>query len=313
MLNRIFIALVLSVLAFDTQAHAGKVGQPFQISVTPLGIQEAPATAALKNGGFVVSWISHGSDDASKRGIYARVYNAQGMPLRDEFQIDTKVGYQQAPAIAALQGGGFVVVWLGQLRTNEFAAYGQRYTANGARVGERSRIYTQRLNYIPLPLPSVAALNDGGFVVVWKDRKSAGELIHIFGQRYSAAGVRTSATFRVNRILGLSEDQKPKVAGLRDGGFVVAWVSKRKDHGIYGQRYNAQGARSGGEFKASSNETYYADTPSIAGLKNGGFVVTWIGTFGVGARWDSHVHAQRFTQTAAARAISSGSIRHTTI
>ena len=62
------------------------------------------------------------------------------------------------------------------------------------------------------------------------------------------------------------------MAAFRDGSFVVIWFACCTNEGIVGQRYNAAGARVGGEFNVlAAHEGFIA--PAIAALKNGGFVV----------------------------------------
>src|SRR5690606_22070419 len=83
---------------------------------------------ALEGGGFVVTWISDGQDGSSY-GVYAQVYDASGAPVGDEIQVNTHTsGYQLAPQIAAVEGGGFVVTWQsdGQDGSN-YGVYAQRY------------------------------------------------------------------------------------------------------------------------------------------------------------------------------------------
>ena len=68
------------------------------------------------------------------------------------------------------------------------------------------------------------------------------------------------------------------MAALSDGGFVVTWSSDSQDgsgYGIYGQRYAADGAAVGTEFRANTYITSNQLYSSVAALSDGGFVVTW--------------------------------------
>src|SRR5439155_1436123 len=127
--------------------------------------------------------------------------------------------------------------------------------------------------------PSVAALSDGSFVVVWtswtEDRGHAG----VYGQRYSAPGAPVGGEFRVNSFRHGTQ-ALPCVAGLSDGGFVVAWTSRYQDgngSGIYGQRYshNTPVDPVGGEFRVNTYTASDQDESSVTGLSNGEFVVVW--------------------------------------
>jgi hypothetical protein len=66
--------------------------------------------------------------------------------------------------------------------------------------------------------PSVAALSDGGYVIVWSD-DGAGE---VHGQRFDAGGNRIGAEFAANPS-DSNECKNPAVIGLSGGGFVVAF------------------------------------------------------------------------------------------
>jgi len=72
------------------------------------------------------------------------------------------------------------------------------------------------------------------------------------------------------------------VAALEDGGFVVAWRRDLSDIGtqfdILGRRFDADGtARDGTEFQINTftSAAFLTPQPSVAGLADGGFVVSW--------------------------------------
>ena len=84
-----------------------------------------------------------------------------------------------------------------------------------------------------------------------------------------------------------NSQQDPSIASLEDGGLVVTWESYGQDvdsdgntestsySGVYGQRYDANGAVDGDEFRINTHTEVYQQTPSTTGLADGGFVVTW--------------------------------------
>ena len=90
---------------------------------------------------------------------------------------------------------------------------------------------------------------------------------------------RLGGEIRVNTYT-TNDQSQPRVAALNDGGYVIAWQSSGqdgKDNGIYGQRYNASGTKTGDEFLINSNGASYSqETPEVTGLPGGGFVVTWV-------------------------------------
>ena len=99
----------------------------------------------------------------------------------------------------------------------------------------------------------------------------------VFAQRYSADGLRVGAEFQVNQtVVGNQFD--PDVAGLNDGGFVIAWVDDQLDgsgRGIFLNRYDANGLRSVTETQVNSETSSTQDTPRVAATNDGGYAVVW--------------------------------------
>ena len=89
----------------------------------------------------------------------------------------------------------------------------------------------------------------------------------------------------------------PSVTSLSNGGFVVTWTSSGQDgdsSGVYGQRYDSSGNTVDFEFQINTHTTSTQSDPSVASLKDGGFVVAWQSEdqdgdgFGIfGQRYDS--------------------------
>jgi len=126
-------------------------------------------------------------------------------------------------------------------------------------------------------LPSVTGLFDGSFVVTWQSFGQDGSFYGIYGQRYNADGTPAGAEFQINTYT-TNFQLTPSVTALLDGGFVVTWSSNGQDgsgDGIYGQRYNANGTTAGAEFQINTYTTSSQGSPSVTGLSDGGFVVTW--------------------------------------
>jgi len=94
----------------------------------------------------------------------------------------------------------------------------------------------------------VAALADGGYVVVWESQGQDGDQNGIYAQRYDAAGDRVGGEVLVNATT-VDDQDNPAVTGLADGGYVVTWDSEGQEgdnNGVYAQRYDATGAAVGG-------------------------------------------------------------------
>jgi hypothetical protein len=199
-----------------------------------------------------------------------------------------------------LGGGGFVVTWSSDGPDGSgYGVYGQRYNATGAPVGGEFKVntYTTDSQFAP----RVAGLGGGGFVVTWISFGQDGSGTGIYGQRYSAAGSTAGSEFKVNTYTA-GWQNRPSVAGLGGGGYVVTWSSWEQDgseDGVYGQRYNATGAPVGGEFKVNTYTTDSQLAPSVAGLGGGGFVVTWSSWGQDGSEYG--IYGQRYSPSGARR------------
>jgi hypothetical protein len=224
--------------------------------------QTRPAIARLKNGQYIVAWESAGQD-GDGGGIFARRLRPSGGLSGAPFPVNTKVMYsQRTPAVAGLSNGGFVVVWA----SDDDFIWGQRFTAEGIKSGVQFKISGAGSK---ASAPAVAAYGDN-FVVVWST-STAG----VIGQRYANTGLKAGVLFTVNT--GDFDTDTPAVTGLNNGGFAVVWVSEDQDTdgaGVYGQRFQSNGAKAGKEFGVNKTTTGEQYAPTIASVK-AGFVVAW--------------------------------------
>jgi hypothetical protein len=194
--------------------------------------------------------------------------------------------------VALAADGRFVVTWQSQGQDGSgYGVFGQRYDANGAPAGPEFRVnaFTTGQQF----LPSVAGAADGRFVVTWDSPQDIGPSYGVVGQRYDSNGAPAGPEFRVNSYTTANQ-RGSAVAMAPDGRFVVTWQSRYQDgsnYGVFGQRYDANGAPVGAEFRVNSYTTGYQVGPSPAVAANGRFVVTW-GRTGQGDDWG--VFGRRF-------------------
>ncbi|MBI2307751.1 MAG: filamentous hemagglutinin N-terminal domain-containing protein [Rhodocyclales bacterium] len=138
--------------------------------------------------------------------------------------------------------------------------------------------------------PSVAFLDDGGFIAVWMEQNApAGTIWNvdystIYARRFNAAGQPVGMPFQISAVSNYQYD--PKVIGLDGGGFFVVWAYKeaRPASGtlgwephlgkLWGRAFDASGAPLGSEFRIS-NDYGESDAARIVQLAGGNFIVTW--------------------------------------
>jgi hypothetical protein len=117
----------------------------------------------------------------------------------------------------------------------------------------------------------------GNFVVVWQSNGQDGSGYGVYGQRYNAAGAAVGGEFAVNTTTTLNQGF-PTVALDADGDVTVLWQSNMQDgsqFGVYGQRFNAAGAKVGGEFLVNAFTLNTQSLPAVRGNAAGELVAVW--------------------------------------
>jgi hypothetical protein len=196
-----------------------------------------------------------------------------------EFAVNTRTTYDQKDAdVAADANGNFVVVWSSYRQDGDSGGvFGQRFGANGGRVGEEFQINTT--THGNQGEPAVAMGVDGRFIVVWHGPASPEDANEdIFARRFGANGAAVGDEFRVNSFTD-GEQVCPRAAMNSDVNCVIVWESEGVPQvgkrGICGQRYDSSGTTAGSEF-AVSDEASTWRYPDVGMDEAGGFVVTYI-------------------------------------
>lgn len=246
-----------------------------QVNTHYMGRQEDPSVAMLTDGGWVVTWQSTGQDGEAE-GIYQQQYKADGTRDGIEKLVNTTTtNSQHQPAVTALKDGGWVVTWIGEESLGA-DIYQRRYDADGYPMDPLGVVVNTETDNVQ-EMPTVTALPDGGWVVVWASRNDGnGNGRGIFQQQYDANGNATPlGEVRVHTTRA-GDQTKPSVAVLKDGGWIVTWQSPDADGtGIYQQRFKADGTQQGVETPVNSLTAGAQANAIVTGLKDGGWIVAW--------------------------------------
>ncbi len=204
---------------------------------------------------------------------------------RPDFRVNTEIwGDQVSPAIAGLNGGGFVVVWCSDLRDEldekGMNVYGQRFSEIGNPVGDQFLVTSTETD--DQYQPTVVALPDGGFVVAWT---SFGEEVNlsrsVYFQRFGADGAAVGAEQRVTaRESGFEEN--PALLALPDGSFIVAWQAFQEEPAGFttlARKFSANGEPLTGETPLAPGPAFTAQivrqvNPSLVLLEGGQVLVS---------------------------------------
>ncbi len=228
-----------------------------------------PDVVTLRDGSFAVAWRAGGQ-------VHVRVMDANGNALGAEAAYGS-LGTAFSPSIAAT-GAGYTVSWgeIGDGNVYVAAQGGAAAIVSGD--GLAASLSTAA------PLPSIATLADGGYVIAWDSYANEPigfSMSDIFFQRYDAAGNKIGALTQANLDSGGGR-YEATVTALSDGGFVVAWQSGSGDfdaNGVFGRRFDAGGFPVD-QREFAINEARAGDqaSPELTALANGGFAAAWVDT-----------------------------------
>ncbi len=221
--------------------------------------------------------------DSNLLALGDRLESLDGAQLVNE----TSNGTQGDSHVAALAGGGYVVVW--QSKDNDFTdgnqgtlVYQQIYAADGSKIGFETRVDTDLTG--DQLTPNVIGLKDGGYLVTWV-REISGQY-DIYAQRYDqngnevgidGTGGGANSEFEVTQD-NVSSQSGPKAAALSDGGFVIVnWGSPAADSdtGVFARIFDAKG-NAEDEFLVNDTTLGAQRDVSVSALANNRFVIGWV-------------------------------------
>ena len=258
-----------------------KVKQEFQVNTYTTGKQGnslffGASIAALQNDNFAIAWESEGQDGSSY-GVYGQIFTADGTKFGGEFQINTSTADTQImPVLTPIANGGFIAAWRDRTHDGDwFGVFAQIFDAQGNKVGGEFQVNTT--TYGNQFNPSISTLSNGNIVITWWDGAADGDQYGMFAQIVSENGSKIGSEFQINTYTNDSQ-RSGKVTNLEGGGFVVTWTSVGQDGesgGIYFQIFDEFSNKVGFETQVNTTASGSQDTPDIASLEGGGFVITW--------------------------------------
>jgi hypothetical protein len=264
------VVLLAVIVSSAARAQTPALAPQFQVNTYTTGAQGYPSVASTASGNFVVAWDSVGQD-GSQKGVFARIFGPDGVPLTGEIPVNTTTaGSQFEPSVAADANGNFVVVWESGSET-----VGRRFDGAGAPIGPEFSVNTFTTS--TQTEPSVAMSASGAFAVVWQSFSEDASGFGIVGRRFDGTGAAQGADFVVNTYT-TGNQMRPSIAMDPDGGFVVAWESPGQDgdlEGIFGRRFDASGVALSSEFPVNTHTTGRQTRACAAIGADGIFVVAW--------------------------------------
>ena len=102
---------------FDSSGE--KIGDEFQVNTYIISSQTHPNIVSMKNGGFIVCWMSYEQNDESW-GIYGQLFNNDGTKRGSEFHVNNfNIGSQGYPDLCLVDENKFLITWESQYQDGD--------------------------------------------------------------------------------------------------------------------------------------------------------------------------------------------------
>jgi hypothetical protein len=225
-------------------------------------------------------WFEHTATPGVEQ-VYTRAWDAQGQPLSaptpvslsDPGRLD---GPAEVPTLAALAGGGYVVIW--GLPPTDDGVWAQRFTAAGAPAAPPVQVVETSNGSI-----GVAALAAGGYVVTW-GRLGASDTGGV--QAFSANDERLASIQSAGSNGAGGGPPIPVDRGLLGGGAVTVWQALREH--IHVQQLTADGTPLGApQIVDDQTANPIFAVIGVGALADGGSLIAW-------SQVDGNVYARRY-------------------
>ena len=157
------------------------VAADLQVNSYTSGYSYSPKVDVSEDGSFVVVWDSYYAAPAGDNdygGVVARRFGSDGLPIAEDFQVNSYgTGYQYSSDVAVAPGGGFLIYWSGNAPlsadTDAAAALVSRYDSAGTLVGGELVVNSLTTDY--QNADGLAMDEKGDFLVLWNSQVSAGD------------------------------------------------------------------------------------------------------------------------------------------
>ena len=311
--------LVVPVAVFSQTNYYAANGTEYLPAGALPGDQAFPDVAVTTNGGYAV-WQDNVTD-GSGFGVSAIKLDGTLSGSGSPFRVNVRgTNDQQNARVAILKNKGAVFVWQGGLESYQHI-YARFLTSSNTFLTTTDILVSTFTNISSFQIdPAVATLVDSNVVVVWGsyDQASSNSMQDVYGQILSPAGQKIGTNFLINQFIPYNQ-RTPAIAPLKNGGFVVAWVSEQErvvapnlgenttyatasemvtpSVDIYARIYGSNGVPQGNEFLVNADNNPCAN-PAVAVAADGSYMVTW----------DAHdmavftngmdIYARSFTNTA---------------
>jgi hypothetical protein len=278
---------------FDTVGNP--LANPALVNTLTDDDQTTPRIAVSSDGTFLVIWQSDESDPgaggATRRWVRGQAFDMNGQPDGTEQlinDISTGRNTEVDADVAALTGGGYVVVWemepaAGSDTNRHIQArlVGANGLPNGASFVANSTIGESEVD------PAVTELDDGGFFIAWSNGG-------IVGRRFNSIAVPQGDDGQLNTNDEGTETD-PDLARNTDGRILLVWADSAAPGDVQGRMFNPGMNPLGNDFRLNTL-TEGNQRPVRAGNYGSlGFLVAWESSVSAGNDVDTSIQGRTVT------------------
>ncbi len=242
------------------------------------GRQDEPTIVMNDEGTFIVAWTDNAGFDGDGQGVFARIFDKDGVPVTAEFQVNVESNQSQwEPLVAATPDGNFVVAWSGR---NNGDAFFRTFDPTGTPLTGDIQCNTLT-NNAQIDI-SLGVASDNRLMAAWVDfgGNGTGGGQAVFGRRFLTDGLPLDfQEEQLHDTFNSGDQREPRVVSdRRFDRFIVAWHDNAADgsgFAIMARVFDKTGTPLSGEFMV--NQTITGDQKEI-GLASdwlGNFIVTW--------------------------------------
>jgi Ca2+-binding RTX toxin-like protein len=262
-------------------------GNDFQANSTTANDQGNPSVAPLADGRYFVTWDSNEFGGGTDSNIRGRIFDANGVPVANDFFVNTTVVMDQTfPTMTSLADGRVLVAWRSDDLLGDGDIRARLFSLDGTPADNDFIVNTTTAdNQFS---PSVTSFADGRYLVTWTSDDAG---LNIRARLYNLNGTPVGDDFVVNTSsLPIGS---PSATSLADGRYVVTWQSLAGlgDNDIRARIFNANGSPVGDDFVVNNTTANVQGSPSTTALADGRFVITWQSDEGGG---DNDIRARLF-------------------
>lgn len=270
-------------------------GPDFAISTGDGEHQIDPVGVVLADGSVVVAWAAYRQNGSLAYDVFGRRLSNQGVPVGDEFQLNSTTGYnRRSPALAALPSGGFLAGWISE---RQFGIRDNRDARGRAIAGAGAPLFSVQLVTRPFSAtaealgtekvasetgfaanPVLGTAAEGRIYAAWtrRDATSLKTRFDVYGRLLTAEGDPVTPERLIN-VQTDGDQYRPRLA-ITSHGVLAVWTSMGQDgswEGVFGRWIDGAGEPSGDEIPVNSQSGGSQLFPAVAVTPDSGMLVAW--------------------------------------